>query len=94
MLTVSIIGISTTRSDLTENNHKTVKSIQRCQLEICITFNADEFLSVDQLPAPKKIAAKPESEAPKPAPRREVGIADQIAIRSYVLAKSVGKSSD
>jgi len=57
-------------------------------------FNADEFLSVDQLPAPKKIAAKPESEAPKPAPRREVGIADQIAIRSYVLAKSVGKSSD
>merc|ERR1711970_1627076 len=60
-----------------------------------LRFNADEFLSVDQLPAPKKIVSKPEEvEAPKPAPRREVGIADQIAIRSYVLAKSVGKSSD
>merc|ERR1712223_154740 len=60
-----------------------------------LRFNADEFLNVDQLPAPKKIVSKPEEvEAPKPAPRREVGIADQIAIRSYVLAKSVGKSSD
>merc|ERR1719361_621526 len=39
-----------------------------------LRFNADEFLSVDQLPAPKKIVSKPEEvEAPKPAPSREVG---------------------
>ena len=72
-----------------------VKSIDKTAFSTFLRFNADEFLSVDQLPAPKKIVSKPEEvEAPKPAPRREVGIADQIAIRSYVLAKSVGKSSD
>jgi len=59
-------------------------------------FNVEEFLSADQLPAPKKLGPKApqEPEAPKPAPRREVGIADQIAIRSYVLGKSIGKTSD
>merc|ERR1719159_1735623 len=58
-----------------------------------VRFNADEFLSIDQLPPPKKIPAKPEPEPerPKPAAIRQVGIADQIAIRSYVLAKSAGK---
>jgi len=58
-------------------------------------FNVNEFLSVDDLPAPKRAAPKaaPEPEAPRPAPRREVGIADQIAIRSYVLGKSIGKTS-
>jgi len=47
------------------------------------------------LPAPKRIEPKKEEPepAPKPAPRREVGIADQIAIRSYVLGKSIGKTS-
>merc|ERR1711981_602373 len=57
-------------------------------------FNADEFLSIDQLPPPKKIQAKPEPEPerPRPAATRQVGIADQIAIRSYVLAKSAGKT--
>merc|ERR1712154_608476 len=59
-----------------------------------VRFNADEFLSIDQLPPPKKTPAKPEpeSERPKPAAIRQVGIADQIAIRSYVLAKSAGKT--
>merc|ERR1711872_115981 len=58
-------------------------------------FHCDEFLSADMLPAPKKIEPKKEESepAPKPAPRREVGIADQIAIRSYVLGKSIGKTS-
>jgi len=58
-----------------------------------VRFNADEFLSIDQLPPPKKSQAKsePEPERPKPAAIRQVGIADQIAIRSYVLAKSAGK---
>jgi len=58
-------------------------------------FHCDEFLSADMLPAPKKIEPKKEEPepAPKPAPRREVGIADQIAIRSYVLGKSIGKTS-
>merc|ERR1719309_1042540 len=45
-------------------------------------FQCDEFLSADMLPAPKRTE-----------PRREVGIADQIAIRSYVLGKSIGKTS-
>merc|ERR1712176_966591 len=36
-------------------------------------FNADEFLAIEDLPAPKT------------AVMRQVGIADQIAIRSYVL---------
>merc|ERR1712083_311950 len=55
-----------------------------------VRFNADEFLSIDQLPPPKKPPAKvePEPERPKPAAIRQVGIADQIAIRSYVLGKS------
>merc|ERR1719362_265172 len=55
-----------------------------------VRFNADEFLSIDQLPPPKKTPAKaePEPERPKPAAIRQVGIADQIAIRSYVLGKS------
>jgi len=59
-----------------------------------VRFNADEFLSIDQLPPPKKTPAKPEPEPerPKPAAIRQVGIADQIAIRSYVLAKSAGKT--
>merc|ERR1712025_883787 len=58
-------------------------------------FHCDEFLSADMLPAPKKIEPKKEEPepAPKPAPRREVGIADQIAIRSYVLGKSIGKTN-
>jgi len=47
------------------------------------------------LPVPKRIEPKKAepAPAPKPAPRREVGIADQIAIRSYVLGKSIGKTS-
>merc|ERR1712013_781599 len=58
-------------------------------------FQCDEFLSADMLPAPKRIEPKKQEPepAPKPAPRREVGIADQIAIRSYVLGKSIGKTS-
>merc|ERR1711931_51593 len=52
-------------------------------------FNADEFLSIDQLPPPKKVEQKePEPDRPKPAVQRQVGIADQIAIRSYVLGKA------
>ena len=59
-----------------------------------LRFNADEFLSIDQLPPPKKVQPKPEPEPerPKPSVTRQVGIADQIAIRSYVLAKSAGKA--
>ena len=61
-----------------------------------LRFNADEFLSIDQLPPPKKTPAKPEPEPerPKPSAIRQVGIADQIAIRSYVLAKSAGKPGE
>merc|ERR1712113_783167 len=57
-------------------------------------FNADEFLSIEELPAPKKPPApkEPEPERPKPAVMRQVGMADQIAIRSYVLGKSAKTS--
>merc|ERR1712209_23723 len=52
-------------------------------------FNADEFLRVEDLPPPKKIEQKePEPDRPNPAVQRQVGIADQIAIRSYVLGKA------
>jgi hypothetical protein len=56
-------------------------------------FNADEILSTDQLPAPRSRLPKKEEPASEPAraPRKEVGIADQIAIRSFVLSKSIGK---
>ena len=56
-------------------------------------FNADEFLAIEDLPPPKKAAPKePEVERPKPAVMRQVGIADQIAIRSYVLGKGAKSS--
>lgn len=58
--------------------------------------NIDEILGTDQLPAPTKRTSKPapvEEAAPAPPKQRQVGIADQIAIRSYVLGKSIGKSS-
>jgi len=48
----------------------------------------DETLGTDQLPPPKKTvqaAAAP----PAPTARKQVGIADQIAIRSYVLGKNI-----
>merc|ERR1712115_9672 len=57
--------------------------------------NVDDILGTDQLPAPTKRAPKPAATEAPPAPpkQRQVGIADQIAIRSYVLGKSIGKSS-
>ena len=67
---------------------------QQTDSSLSLRFNADEFLSIDQLPPPKKVQPKPEPEPerPKPSVTRQVGIADQIAIRSYVLAKSAGKA--
>jgi len=55
-------------------------------------FNADDILSTDDLPAPRRTLKK-EKEAPAPSRpvRSDVGIADQIAIRSYVLGKNIGK---
>merc|ERR1719479_498956 len=60
--------------------------------------NIKELLSTDSLPAPAKRGDAPKKEeaaaAPAPAPKqRQVGIADQIAIRSYVLGKGLAKSS-
>jgi len=57
--------------------------------------NIDELLGTDQLPAPTKRAPKaaPAEAPPAPPKQRQVGIADQIAIRSYVLGKSIGKTS-
>merc|ERR1712088_1033462 len=60
--------------------------------------NIEELLSTDSLPAPAKRGDAPKKEeaapAPAPAPKqRQVGIADQIAIRSYVLGKGLAKSS-
>jgi len=56
-------------------------------------FNADEILSTDDLPAPRARLPKKEKEPAAPARpvKNDVGIADQIAIRSYVLGKNIGK---
>jgi len=53
----------------------------------------DDSLGTDQLPAPKKHEKKSECEAPKVAGRQQVRIADQIAIRSYVLGKNLGATT-
>jgi len=51
-----------------------------------------EITSIDQLPAPKKVVRAPMTEASMPKSNRpEVRIADQIAIRSFVLGQSLGK---
>jgi hypothetical protein len=58
--------------------------------------NVDELLGTEQLPAPAKRAAPAKAaaeSAPAPPRQRQVGIADQIAIRSYVLGKGLGKTS-
>jgi len=53
----------------------------------------DDLLSVDMLPPPRKVTPKakePEIVSPKVSSQDvEVGMADQIAIRSYVLGKSL-----
>jgi len=58
--------------------------------------NIDELLSTDSLPAPVKRGDAPKKEEAAPAPaapkQRQVGIADQIAIRSYVLGKGLKSS--
>jgi len=55
----------------------------------------DDILSTDDLPAPAKRSPKEDKETPpKPARSHHVGIADQIAIRSYVLGKNIGKSAE
>lgn len=61
--------------------------------------NIDELLSTDSLPAPARRTGaprEPEPVEPVTLPRpamRQVGIADQIAIRSYVLGKGLGKTT-
>jgi len=53
----------------------------------------EEPMGTDQLAAPKKIEKRSEVEAPKQAGRQQVRIADQIAIRSYVLGKGLGATA-
>jgi hypothetical protein len=51
-----------------------------------------EITSIDQLPAPKRIVRAPATEAAMPKSNRpEVRIADQIAIRSFVLGHKLPK---
>jgi len=53
-----------------------------------------EVTSVEQLPLPKRTAKSSTSETATPASNRpQVNIADQIAIRSFVLGQSLGKVS-
>ena len=53
----------------------------------------EEFLTVDMLPTPRKIIPKPAAENVEPpkclSSSRQVDIGDQIAIRSYVLGKTL-----
>jgi len=58
-------------------------------------FNAEEVLTSDDLPKPKARIPKKEAEpAPSRPVRQEVGIKDQIAIRSLILGKGLGSSSE
>jgi hypothetical protein len=51
-----------------------------------------EITSIDQLPAPKRLVKAPLTEAAMPKSNRpEVRIADQIAIRSFVLGSKLGR---
>lgn len=52
------------------------------------------MLTVDMLPAPRRLAPKQPAVEAAPAPAlaaasRGVGLGDQIAIRSYVLGKTL-----
>merc|ERR1711994_338318 len=53
----------------------------------------EEFLTVDMLPTPRKIIPKPTAETVEPpkclSSSRQVDIGDQIAIRSFVLGKTL-----
>ena len=53
----------------------------------------EEFLTVDMLPTPRKIIPKPAAENVEPpkslSSSRQVDIGDQIAIRSFVLGKTL-----
>ena len=54
----------------------------------------DEFLSIDMLPTPRKIVPKVAAPEAVLVPKclsssRQVDIGDQIAIRSYVLGKTL-----
>ncbi len=55
-----------------------IRSVFFCLIQIYQTYLKPHFY-VEPAPEPVK------------APRKEVGIADQIAIRSFVLSKSLGK---
>ncbi|CAB4064034.1 unnamed protein product [Lepeophtheirus salmonis] len=53
--------------------------------------SSEPIYTVDQLPPPKKVVRAPLTEANAPKLRPEVRIADQIAIRSYVLGHNMSK---
>ena len=67
------------------------------QLLIPLVFRMtvdDAMLTVDMLPAPRRLAPKQPAVEAAPAPAlaaasRGVGLGDQIAIRSYVLGKTL-----
>ena len=66
------------------------------RLEDLILFSAKDLCptSVDQLPAPKKVVKAKRGDvddAPRPKPKQDVRIADQIAIRSIVLGTNINK---
>ena len=65
------------------------------QLLISLVFRMtldDSMLTVDMLPAPRRLAPKQPAVEAAPAlaaASRGVGLGDQIAIRSYVLGKTL-----
>jgi len=59
--------------------------------EIRARPSLQELTSVEQLPLPKKTVRSTAQEGGLKSNRPEVNIADQIAIRSLVLSKSLGK---
>lgn len=56
-----------------------------------VKIPSEPITSADQLPPPKRTIKSSQNEGPKSSSRPEVRIADQIAIRSFVLSKEIGK---
>jgi hypothetical protein len=68
------------------------RQVQDMEEPIPQTKAPREITSIEQLPAPKRVVKAPLTEAAMPKSNRpEVRIADQIAIRSFVLGHKLPK---
>ena len=77
------------------DNNLTIFCIVQLLISLVSRMTVDDaMLTVDMLPAPRRLAPKQPAVEAAPAPAlaaasRGVGLGDQIAIRSYVLGKTL-----